>query len=78
MTDNSPVGYTCGTIDDAISSMESVRQANDELRGWGNEQFERAEMFEQEAANLQDQVDKLELELEELKLQQQETASITH
>lgn len=59
----------------AISDIELVRDANSELREWGNEQFERVEYAEKELESAQSEVEELKEELECLK-EQLETEKI--
>lgn len=59
----------------AIVDIELVRDANSELRDWGNEQFERAEYAEKELELAQIEVEELKEELEYLK-EQLETEEI--
>lgn len=71
--DNSPVNNTCPAIDDAIGILEDLREANAALRAWGNEQYDRAEDFEEEMNEWHDKYDEsltriaeLEKEIDEL------------
>ena len=73
-TDNSPVGYTCGTIDTIISYLEDIRSDNAELREWGNDLHEQLENMEGERdealftiKELEEQISDLQDERLELK-----------
>jgi chromosome segregation ATPase len=62
-----------GELASAISEIENVRDANSELREWGNNEYERAESAEGERDDairdkeyLQDEIDELKAKIEEL------------
>lgn len=63
-------------LTDAIKEIEVVRNANSELRSWGNEEYNRAEEAEKERDEairdkeyLQEEIDELKSKIEELEAQ---------
>ncbi len=74
--DNAPVGNTCGDIDNAISSMESVRSDNEALREWGNELFDELEIANNRISDLETEVECLEEELGQLKAELEEIPTV--
>lgn len=64
---NGEPDYTCPMIDDEIkrhnAMMEDIRSANDKLRDWGREGWERAKDLEDEVADLKEEIATLRDEL---------------
>lgn len=54
---------------DLLPVLEKLRNENDQLRTWGNEQFELAEEYEAERDELKKYIDSLNDEVYELKQQ---------
>jgi len=54
------------SIKDIIDCMEEIRNANSKLRDWGNEEYDRAEVNENEKNEWEDRYNEVQREIENL------------
>ena len=69
---NDEVSVISYELDSAISEMEDIRDANSELREWGNEEYERAEYEKDERDNLIKKIEDLREELDNLRAEKED------
>ena len=72
---DAPVSETCPDIDKVISMLEELRSANQKLREWGSDLYDKAQQLESDLDEAKDTISDLQSEVDSLNEELKEVAT---